>query len=334
MGGAPSQVFPVLLDAGTGLAGSSQVGAEVAPGLWLGGADVLDDPDFFRKHDISHVLSLGPQSPGRHIPLSGRLHINLPDMPSARLGPHFRKIVLFIAEGRHVERRNTYVHCQAGISRSTTSLCAYLMTHLNITFEQSLVFLSSRRRAVCPNDGFRQQLKVFAVSKDRKTLAQELQQQCSGYEQLLQRDLNDVNLALGRVGQKRDSNSQRSRKSNESTRAVEERAQQNAYQAVQGAIAQGGSSGPPLRIGDGASRDDVGLGWLMKPFRKGTNATRSSSTGPDSTGPVGPHSNSPRGSNAADPHRRSSTSNTERDAIRSPFGCFPRRRASSQAREH
>jgi len=334
MGGAPSQVFPVLLDAGTGLAGSPQDEAEVAPGLWLGGSDVVDDPDFFRKRDISHVLSLGPQAPGRHIRLSGRLHIDLPDVPSARLGPHFRKIVLFIAEGRHVERRNTYVHCQAGISRSTTSICAYLMTHLNIDFEVSLAFLSSRRRAVCPNNGFRQQLRTFEMSKDRKALAQELQRQCSGYEQLRQRDLHDVSLALGRLAQERDSNSGSSRKPKESIRAVEERAQQNAYQAVQGAIAQGGSSGPPLRIGDGASKDDVGLGWLMRPRRKGTNATRSSSTRPDSMGPVGRRSSSPRGSEAADLHRRSSESNTKQDAIQPSFGLLSRRRASSQIREH
>lgn len=28
------------------------------------------------------------------------------------------------------------------------------MSHLNLTFEQSLTFLMQRRPAVCPNDGF------------------------------------------------------------------------------------------------------------------------------------------------------------------------------------
>merc|ERR1719464_395302 len=109
MGGAPSQVF------GT---------------LWLGGQDVLEDANFFVSNSIKYVLSLGPAAPPSRIPLAGREHINLPDAPTSDLSRHFRRAVLFIAQGRHVAGQPVYVHCAAGISRSTTCICAYLMAHL------------------------------------------------------------------------------------------------------------------------------------------------------------------------------------------------------------
>lgn len=256
MGGVPSQIFTL-------------------PVLFLGGRDVLDNPEFFKKNGLQYVLSLGPDVPHQRIPLVRREHINVGDVPTADLSRHFRKAVLFIAEGRHVAKCGVYVHCAAGISRSTTCLCAYLMVHLSLTFNEALAFLASRRRAVCPNDGFSKQLKQFAQSNDRVLLAEELAQQCEGYAELQQRDLEEVRRSLHVPERRHEPRSMyrasscgTSRSRPSSLSQVEKLQQQQALRCVRDALstqdASGGHPGVPLRIGRGESEGDAGLGWLMK----------------------------------------------------------------------
>lgn len=270
MGGAPSQVLP---------------------GLWLGGQDVINDPKFFTERGIAFVLSLGPATPPPPVRrlLAGREHIAIGDVPTADLARHFQKIVLFIANGRHVHEGGVYVHCAAGIFRSTTSMCAYLMAHLDLTFAEALSFITSRRRAACPNEGFVKQLKHFEVSRERAQLAEDLRRLGPKYEEQRQRDLAEVRNALqqesqqgqpARPGappgaQRRSTSVGAAAGGRPQARRVEQQAQQHAMRAVREALASHqqhqqdgqlvpGQAQPPLRLGTGEAHGDVGLGWLLR----------------------------------------------------------------------
>jgi hypothetical protein len=247
---------------------------------------VLDDPTFFTQNDISWVLSLGPAAPSQNIKLAGREQVNLPDAPSSNLGVHFKKIVLFIAYGRHVLGHNVYVHCAAGISRSTTSLCAYLMVHLGLGFDEILRFLTLRRKSVCPNEGFRQQLKDFERSRLRNELAQELRKQCQWYDEVREADLEAVRRQLSAPAQPQSP----------SKMSTEKIALANAMKTVQAQVAAAqrtGKQDPKTKLGDGSSVGDYGLGWLMNdrksPPRDGsadeTRPTRGKEPRRDSRGP-------------------------------------------------
>ena len=48
------------------------------------------------------------------MPLDNKLWINILDMPSAKIRPHFWNAVKFIHEAR-VSGKNVYVHCAAGM---------------------------------------------------------------------------------------------------------------------------------------------------------------------------------------------------------------------------
>jgi protein-tyrosine phosphatase len=50
------------------------------------------------------------------------------------------------------------VHCNLGISRSTTLILAYLMKTYNATLLEAFKFLKHRRPIICPNLGFLRQL--------------------------------------------------------------------------------------------------------------------------------------------------------------------------------
>jgi len=239
---------------------------------------VITDPRFFMERGISHVLSLGPDTPPPNIPLSGREHINIGDVPTADIGRYLRKAVTFIAAARH-SGRTVYVHCAAGISRSTTCVCAYLMTHLDLTFERALMFVSTKRKSVCPNEGFVRTLRQFEASAERKTLQHELERQCPNYRDIRQLDIDEVSRAvhIGASGSSHRSSSQRgssqrvsshgrasyvSAKKAQPPSLVEAQAQQQALRAVRQAMA-GHDVSAGQRFGRGESKDDVGLGWLL-----------------------------------------------------------------------
>jgi len=53
------------------------------------------------------------------------------------------------------------VHCAAGISRSSSVVCAFLMATESLTFEQALEEVKKARPFVSPNMGFRRQLRLW-----------------------------------------------------------------------------------------------------------------------------------------------------------------------------
>ena len=53
------------------------------------------------------------------------------------------------------------VHCRAGASRSATIVIAYLMWTKKMEYGKALQFVKDKRFIVFPNDGFREQLKMF-----------------------------------------------------------------------------------------------------------------------------------------------------------------------------
>ena len=54
-----------------------------------------------------------------------------------------------------------FVHCVAGVSRSSTIVISYLMKINKWTFDKSLQFVQNKRPKIMPNNGFIQQLKEY-----------------------------------------------------------------------------------------------------------------------------------------------------------------------------
>lgn len=142
MGGAPSRILD-------------------SPALYLGGVDIFKDESFFTSNGISAVLSVGDEAPPvewAHI--IRRLHIKKRDSPDASLAEHFAEIVAFV-HGARCAGHAVYIHCHAGISRSSTCCAAYLMAHLSMPLLDVMGHLMRCRDTVCPNPGFREQLGAF-----------------------------------------------------------------------------------------------------------------------------------------------------------------------------
>lgn len=66
------------------------------------------------------------------------------------------------------------VHCLAGVSRSATVICAYILARTNLKSEQSIFVVQAARRCANPNYGFKRQLQDWSktdCSKWRELLS-------------------------------------------------------------------------------------------------------------------------------------------------------------------
>merc|ERR1719498_1307082 len=78
---------------------------------------------------------------------------------------HFATAAAFIDTARKAGE-GVYVHCTAGISRSTAVVAGYLILALGLSDVDALGHIQRCRDTVCPNEGFREQLSQLSLQRD------------------------------------------------------------------------------------------------------------------------------------------------------------------------
>ncbi|KAI5809676.1 protein-tyrosine phosphatase-like protein, partial [Peziza echinospora] len=120
----------------------------------------INQTDAFEKANITHVVTvLRIEAPEKFAKYIHHL-IQVDDVADEDLIQYFPKTNAFIAKALAAGGA-VYVHCAMGISRSATILAAYLMHSRKISAEDAISVIKSVRPIICPNFGFREQLKLF-----------------------------------------------------------------------------------------------------------------------------------------------------------------------------
>lgn len=118
---------------------------------------------------ITHVLSMTDMD----VMLSGgrisHKHIRVEDDESEDLGGKLSEALEFmsLATGVTLDRPISgavLVHCEAGISRSASTVIAYLVKYHSMPLETAFRHVKARRSVICPNSGFVEQLRLFEAS--------------------------------------------------------------------------------------------------------------------------------------------------------------------------
>jgi len=105
--------------------------------------------------------------------------------------------------GQYIPPTGVYIHCQAGISRSTTTFCSYLMVWLGFTVTEALGHIHRRRECICPNSGFREQLERFEQQKWFISMLNEsLIKKFGESSELRKKDLSHVALVMAEAAKK------------------------------------------------------------------------------------------------------------------------------------
>merc|ERR1712154_287154 len=87
--------------------------------------------------------------------------ISLQDIQSAPIEKHFDSATIFIHDALLNKNNRVLVHCQMGISRSTTITIAYLIKAKKYTLHDAYKLCQQSRPRIRPNDGFYQRLVEF-----------------------------------------------------------------------------------------------------------------------------------------------------------------------------
>src|SRR3989338_6378290 len=86
--------------------------------------------------------------------------VDIEDLSSCDLAQYLDQCISFIRTALNQDQ-GVLVHCVAGVSRSATIVCAYLISQEHLTASQAIADVARRRIGINPNNGFVEQLSVF-----------------------------------------------------------------------------------------------------------------------------------------------------------------------------
>merc|ERR1711963_880336 len=129
-------------------------------GLYLGSRLAAQDYFWLKSQGITHILTTAANFPPLfHGKFTYRI-LELWDAEYQSVGEHFESVTDWMHEALQ-NGGKVLVHCHAGISRSGTFVCAYLIKYLHMSVEECLDNIHVVRPFVQPNRGFLRQLHYF-----------------------------------------------------------------------------------------------------------------------------------------------------------------------------
>ena len=145
--------------------------------IYIGDVLFSLDKEALKIYNITHILVCGKEIeavyPGEFI----YKHIPLYDSDYTNISKYFDECNQFIkdsnADNKKIEsssspRKNLFVHCGAGMSRSVSMVLAYLIGELGYGYGEALELIKSRRKIARPNQGFEKQLRNYSYEKNKK----------------------------------------------------------------------------------------------------------------------------------------------------------------------
>ena len=129
--------------------------------LYLGNWFDAQNLTMLKRFKVSHILCCSAELRPMFPNYFKYKHIRANDHPAFNLAVHLDDAADFIHEGLS-KGSGVFVHCYAGVSRSTTCMIAYFMKYKEMTFLNALRFIRSKRSIVNPNPGFVTQLRSYA----------------------------------------------------------------------------------------------------------------------------------------------------------------------------
>ncbi|KAG0143225.1 hypothetical protein CROQUDRAFT_661551 [Cronartium quercuum f. sp. fusiforme G11] len=133
----------------------------IIPRLYIGDFTASQSLDLLRQSNIRNIVAAMKQSYLLH-PGFELLRVPIDDTDRTNICEWFDVVGNWIQS--RLDSEDGYgvlVHCAAGVSRSTTLVAAYLMKAQNLTAEEAVFYISSKRPQVQPTEFFIHQLEMY-----------------------------------------------------------------------------------------------------------------------------------------------------------------------------
>lgn len=136
-----------------------QVGV-VRPFLLLASQDAAHDIDTLRRFKVSHVLNVAYGVTNLFPDQILYKTLQILDLPETHITSHLEECSSFIDQAREQDGV-VMVHCNAGVSRSSSIVIGYLMLREGLSFDDAYNQVKLARPSIRPNPGFFQQLQNY-----------------------------------------------------------------------------------------------------------------------------------------------------------------------------
>ncbi|MCI4379612.1 hypothetical protein PGIGA_G00230180 [Pangasianodon gigas] len=129
--------------------------------LYLGSEWNAANFEELQKNNVGYILNVTMEIDNFFPESFTYMNIRVYDVESTDLLSHWNNTYMFINEARK-SGQSVLVHCKMGVSRSASTVIAFLMKQQGWTLEDALNHVRERRPIVQPNDGFLKQLHTYS----------------------------------------------------------------------------------------------------------------------------------------------------------------------------
>jgi protein-tyrosine phosphatase len=151
------------------------------------GAGPYTKRERLKELKITHILSVTLFPPkNQHDDIIYK-HINIDDLSHIKIIDYFPECYDFIESARK-KKSAALVHCDAGISRSSTVVISYLIKRKKMSLKEAYLYVKKRRALISPNFGFIVQLtewerQVFKLPRNNLSFLVFYLREYFGYEE-------------------------------------------------------------------------------------------------------------------------------------------------------
>ncbi|XP_060783205.1 protein phosphatase Slingshot homolog 3 [Neoarius graeffei] len=129
--------------------------------LYLGSEWNAANFEELQKNNVGYILNVTMEIDNFFPESFTYMNVRVYDVDSTDLLSHWKNTYTFLNEARK-SGQSVLVHCKMGVSRSASTVIAYLMKQQGWTLEEGLNHVRERRPIVQPNDGFLRQLHTYS----------------------------------------------------------------------------------------------------------------------------------------------------------------------------
>lgn len=134
--------------------------SKILPYLYLGTEWNASHYDQLVSDGVTHILNVSCEVDNFFQDAFKYLNIRVLDVDEADLLKEFDRAFKFIAEAKE-QGSSCLVHCKMGVSRSASTVIAYVMKERNMGRDEALQFVKERRSCIKPNKSFMSQLATY-----------------------------------------------------------------------------------------------------------------------------------------------------------------------------
>ena len=143
---------------------------QIIDNLWVGAISSAYNREALHEHNIEIIISAFLGSTAKYPYDFNYERAKLRDVEDEDILSCLEKLLPIIHQTL-LNGKGVLCHCQHGKSRSVSIIAAYLIRYKNMTTDEALRFIKSKRTQINPNKGYIDQLIIFEGMKPDKLKA-------------------------------------------------------------------------------------------------------------------------------------------------------------------